>query len=320
MMRVMSASRALLLGAMASCWPALRVGAQASGTAIPVQAAVGVDPDTVRVGDAFVVKVGIRAPEGATITFPQPPDSSQAVQGLDPVRVETRPDSGGLVQWGYYRVAAWDIGDQPISLGDVVVTFQGRTRSVSLAGHKVFVASVLPADTTLRVPKPARPLYVFGAPLWWLWVAIAVLALLLLLLWWWLRRRRRGAPAVQVDPFAYAEKEFARIEALRLIEAGERGRYVALTVEVVRDYLALRYPAARLSHTSTELITALRGERAVPHERLNRVLAEADLIKFARRPVTTERARELGRDARAIVAQDHASSTPAAPPAKEKAA
>jgi hypothetical protein len=49
-----------------------------------------------------------------------------------------------------------------------------------------------------------------------------------------------------------------------------------------------------------------------------RVLNEADLIKFARRQVTPERAREIGRDARAIVAQEHAASQPAA--ATEKAA
>jgi uncharacterized protein DUF4381 len=320
MSRVLAGGHAaLLFAALGALWPPARLAAQAAGEPIPVQAAVGVEPDTVRVGDPFVVRVGIRAPQGATIQFPPPPDSTATVQGLDPLRVETRPDSGGLVQWGYYRVAAWDVGDQAISLGDVVVTFEGRTRRVSLAGHKAFVASVLPADSALRIPKPARPLYQFSAPLWWLWLALAVLALLLLLLWWWWRRRRRNAPTVQVDPFAYAEKEFARIEALRLVEAGERGRYVALMIEVVRDYLALRYASARLSHTTTELLAALKSERAVPHERLARVLTEADLIKFARRPVTADRARELGREARAAVAQEHASATPAPPPA-EKAA
>src|SRR5439155_677048 len=83
------------------------------------------------------------------------------------------------------------------------------------------------------------------------------------------------------------------------VDAGERGRYVALIVEVVRDYLAARYAKAPLSHTTTEVLAALHGERAVPNERLAHVLTEADLIKFGRRPVTAERARELGRAARA---------------------
>ena len=291
---------------------------QATGAPIPVQAAVGIEPDTVRIGDPFLVQIGIRAPVGATVAFPPAPDSTGAVQGLDPVRVETRPDSGGVVQWGYYRVAAWDVGDQAITLGDVVVTVGGRSRRIPIAGRKVFVASVLPADTAQRVPKPPRPLYEFAAPMWWLWLGLAALAVVLLLLWWWWRRRKRGRPIAVPDPFARAEREFARIEALRLIEAGERGRYVTLVVEVLRDYLAARYPSAPLSLTSTELLAALRGQRSVPNDGLMRVLNEADLIKFAQRPVTADRAREIGREARAIVAQERAASQPA-PPA-EKAA
>jgi len=292
--------------------------AQATGAPIPVQAAVGIEPDTVRIGDPFLVQIGIRAPLGATIAFPPPPDSTGAVQGLDPVRVETRPDSGGAVQWGYYRVAAWDVGDQPITLGDVVVTVGGRSRRIPIAGRKVFVASVLPADTAQRVPKLPRPLYEFAAPMWWLWLALATLAVAILLLFWWWRRRKRGRPIAVPDPFARAEREFARIEALRLIEAGERGRYVTLVVEVLRDYLATRYARAPLSLTSTELLMALRGERAVPNDRLMRVLNETDLIKFARRAVTAERAQEIGRETRAIVAQEHAASRPPEP--VEKAA
>jgi hypothetical protein len=286
--------------------------AQATGAPIPVQAAVGIEPDTVRIGDPFLVQIGIRAPLGATIAFPPAPDSTGAVQGLDPVRVETRPDSGGAVQWGYYRVAAWDIGEQPITLGDVVVTVGGRSRRIPIAGRKVFVASVLPADTAQRVPKPPRPLYEFAAPLWWIWVALAALALVLLLLWWWWRRRKSRRPIAVPDPFARAEREFARIEALRLVEAGERGRYVTLVVEVLRDYLAARYSSAPLSLTSTELLGALHGQRTVPNDQLMRVLNETDLIKFARRPVTAERAQEIGREARAIVAQEHAASQPVA--------
>jgi hypothetical protein len=71
-------------------------------------------------------------------------------------------------------------------------------------------------------------------------------------------------------------------------------------VEVLRDYLALRVPEARASLTSGELIAALRGVNTVPLSRLAGVLDEADLIKFARRIVTADRARELGREARAI--------------------
>ena len=59
------------------------------------------------------------------------------------------------------------------------------------------------------------------------------------------------------DPYQDALTELERIERLGLIDAGERGRYVALVTQVVRDYLAGRIPAAALSLTTLELIEAL---------------------------------------------------------------
>jgi hypothetical protein len=76
---------------------------------------------------------------------------------------------------------------------------------------------------------------------------------------------------------------------------------VALVVEVLRDYLARRVPEAALSLTTTEVLDVVRQVREVPSNRLGQVLSEADLVKFARRPVTAERARELAREARSIV-------------------
>ena len=88
-------------------------------------------------------------------------------------------------------------------------------------------------------------------------------------------------------------------------------------IEVLRATIWRRARAA-LSLTSTELQRSVRGLPHVPQERLVRVLTDADLIKFARRPVSADRARELGREARAIVEQEHIGSQPA--PAAEKAA
>jgi hypothetical protein len=99
---------------------------------------------------------------------------------------------------------------------------------------------------------------------------------------------------------------------LALLEAGERGRYVTLVIEVLRDYLAARHTRAALSLTSTELQRAAQELPTVPEGRLGRVLTDADLIKFARRAVSTDRAHDLGREARAIVAAEHAAEPPEA--------
>jgi hypothetical protein len=280
--------------------------------------------DTVRIGDPFTLAIRVRTPAGATIEFPAGPDSTAAVQLIDPRTVRTTADSAAIDQTATYRLAAWDLGPQAIVLGDVIVRGAGADRRIPLGRPSIFVRSVLPADSSLRVPKPARSLIDQGVPRWWLWALIAAaVALALLALWWWWRRRRRHVVPPVEDPLAVAEREFARVEALRLIEAGERGRHVALMLDVLRDYLAARYQAAPLALTTSELTRVLHRESTVSLERLSRLLDEGDLIKFARRPVTREHALELGREARLVVRTIDAAilkHAAEARPAREKAA
>jgi hypothetical protein len=233
------------------------------------------------------------------------------VQSLDPVNVRTSADTTAVEQYADYRVAAWDIGSQPIKLEYAIVRLAGQERRIPLTGTNVFVRSVLPQDSAQRVPKPQRALFETGAFPWWIWALIAAAAIAtLFLLWWWFRRRRKPVPEVIVDPYERAVAEFERIEALKLLEAGERGRYVALQVEVLRDYLAARYAQATLALTSTELSRTLRELPHVPQDRVTRLLTEADLIKFARRPVSSDRARDIGKEARAVVEAEHVASLP----------
>ncbi len=310
--------RGLVLALLAAASVA---SAQTPETTIPVRAGASLTPDTVRIGDPFVVRVRVRAPAGAQIEFPPSLDSAGTVQSLDPVSIATTTNGpGGVDQTASYRVAAWDVDSQTVRLDDVVVHAGPDERRVPITGLRVYVKSVLPADSALRVPKPARPPFDYSFVPWWLVAAIAaaVAVVGLLFWWWWRRRRRRGEVEEIVDPYTRAQRDFDRIERLKLLEAGERGRYVALVVETLRDYLAARYPSATLALTSSELLRAVRDERHIPRDRLGRLLEEADLVKFARRPLSSDRARELGREARGIVDEEHARSTPA--PETEKAA
>ncbi len=293
---------AVVAGTLALTVPS--AGRAQSGQAEGARLSYGVkaSTDTVRVGDPFTVSIRVRAPAGAQIEFPAGPDSTSAVQLIDPRTVRTVSDSGAIDLTATYRLAAWDVGRQPIELGDVIVTGAGPDRRVPVDQQSIFVRSVLPADSTQQVPKPARPIFDQSIPRWWLWALIAAAAVLLLAaLWWWWRRRRSNAPKPVENPLAVAEREFSRIEALRLVEAGEPGRHVALMVDVLRDYLAARFPVATLSLTTGELTRALHREPYVPLEKLSHTLDEVDLIKFARRPVTRDRAIEIGREARLLV-------------------
>jgi hypothetical protein len=295
--------------------------ANPASSTITVQAGVAVDRDTVTVGDVIHLTVRVRAPLGATVNFPTAVDSLGPVQALEPPVVRDGADSSAVDRVATYRLSAWDVGRQPIRLGDVIVQADDGERRVALSLPTLFVKSVLPADTALRKPKPARPLLDVRAPIPWWWWALAAAALLLIGLgiWWW-RRRRRRVLTLTGDPFADAQAAFARVEKLRLPEAGEPGRHAALMADVLRRYLAQRHVAASLANTSGELLSAVRGIDTIPFDRLRRLLDEVDPVKFAAAPIATGRARELGDEAKAIVRDEHDARIAAESAAREAAA
>jgi hypothetical protein len=299
-------SRTLLLVALFLGAPGI-ADAQAAPS---VRYGITKSKDTVTVGEPFEIRVRVRAPADAEVRFPENPDTAGTVQGRDPRTIVVADTLQSLDLTAIYHVAAWDIGTQPVRLDDVVVTWSGADHRVPIDRVDVFVRSVLPADSTLRVPKPARPLFEVRPFPWWLLALVLAALALGLALWWWIRRRRRPRPPVIVDPYVRANREFNRIEALGLVDAGERTRFVALVVEVLRDYLAARYPDATLALTSRELVAVMRRHPTVPLEQLSRVLHEADLAKFAGWTFVDHQARDLAKAARGIVEHEHRVSQP----------
>ena len=95
--------------------PALSARAQAPSASVVVR------PDTVTVGQPFLVEVRVRAARGAAIVFPAGPDSTAGVQALDPRAIANGRAADAADRTATYRLAAWDVGTLGIPLGDVVV-------------------------------------------------------------------------------------------------------------------------------------------------------------------------------------------------------
>jgi hypothetical protein len=281
-----------------------------AGTRIPVQAGATIDRDSVTVGDLVTLRVRVHAPRGATINFPAAVDSLGPVQSIEPPVVRDGPDTLEFAdRIAIYRLAPWDVGSLPIRLGEVLVQTDDDERRVALPLPSLFVRSVLPADSALRIPRPARPLIEPRLPIpWWWWLVAALVAVALGVVVWW-ARRRRGVVGATGDPYADAESAFERIERLRLPDVGEPGRHAALMTDVVRRYLAARIPAAPLALTSGELLATVRGVPTISYDRLHRLLAMVDPIKFAAAPIHADEARALGAEARAIVRAEHDQAT-----------
>jgi hypothetical protein len=275
-----------------------------------VQMGSKITPDTVTVGQRFILLLKVRGPAGATITFPTAVDSSVADKPTSPQiigkpLIDSVADATGTTRTAAYRFTAWDIGPQPLGLGNIAVTVNGQTVYVSLASQSVFVKSVLPADTTQRTPKPLRPPIVILPFNWVPWLILLAAIAAALLAWWFWRwyRRRRDKP---LPPFEEAEREFARIEAMGLIESGEPEKHVALMTDVMRNYLSARVEGVQRSQTTRQLLAASTSIQ--PHAAgLSQLLESADLVKFARQGASPDDARAMGNHARSIVksVEDH---------------
>ena len=288
----------LLLLLMQAVAPQVPVATPAS---LPVQMGYRVRPETVLVAQPFDLLIKVLAPKGVRFEFPAAPDTATQ-NGVRPIelRGEKIVSMLGDTAVALYRLVAWDVGTQPLRLPDVRVTLEGQQRTLPLSTASVFVKSVLPADTSLRVPKPARPLIVLPVINWLKWLALLALAIAIIV-GWWIWRRYRNRPKPPIDPYVRAQQEFERIESSRLLET-DPPEYVAAMTDVVREYLAAKVPGVRRSNTSGELIRAM-GPRDGVEAELPDILVRADLIKFAQGDIAADEARIAGGKLKAVV--DH---------------
>ena len=271
------------------------------------------------IGQPFNLFVKIAAPMGVRFEFPAGPDTTTQ-NGVRPIelRGEKIVSMLGDTAVALYHLVAWDIGTQPLRFPDVRVTFEGQERRPTLGGASVFVKSVLPADTSLRIPKPARPLIVLPVINWLLWLGLLAAAIAAV----FCSGGRGGAggtgpnrPSIPTR----AQQEFARIEARHLLEDGQLAEYFAAMVDVAREYLAARVPGVRRSDTTSELLRAMKPGSGAEMD-LPRLLEQADLVKFARADVSIEEAREAGLALRAVVDHVEARVNPESEVAKRIAA
>jgi len=269
----------------------------------------------VLIGQPFNLLVKVHAPRGVRFEFPEGPDTTTE-NGIRPIELRSARAVTmiGDTAVALYRLVAWDVGAQPLRVADVRISYDRLERRAPLGTASVFVRSVLPAAEDLRIPKPARPIIVLPVFNWWPWIALAIAALITGLLWWaW--RRYRNRPIAPVDPYIRAQREFARVEGMSLIENGAPRQHLTEMVDVMREYLAARVPGVRRSDTTTELLRSMQAGEG-PEALLPDLLDRADFIKFAQGNTGGPEAAAAGNTAREIVDHVEARVNPESAPAK----
>jgi hypothetical protein len=283
--------RALLLLLTASVLPA-----QAS------QVTARIVPERPGVGEPISIELRVRAPVGSEIRFPALPDSSEVVEPLDPRAIRDASTATILDRTAIYRLIAWDTGQRVVRFSDITVSREGAETRYPVRLPTLQVRSVLPADTAKRVPRAARALIEIPGG-WWRWVLAGIVVAVLGWFSWRAWRRRAMARAERgPDAAVLADDGFTHAARLGLVEAGEHGRFALTHVDVMRRYLAARFPQAGPSRTAREVADALVGaDFPILPERVADLLLRSEPIAFARATVSADEAREIAGEARAIV-------------------
>ncbi len=118
----------------------------------------------------------------------------------------------------------------------------------------------------------------------WALIAAGVLALAAAVIWWVRRRRARvvvEAPKIVVPPHVIALAELDRIAQLGLVERGEMKSYYTMVTDALRRYVDARYDVEAMDRTTYEVVDEL-SRRSISVDGLERLLNEADLVKFAK--------------------------------------
>ena len=274
--------------------------AQDAPAVAAARAIVLVHPESVTVGDPVTIVARVTVLKGATVGFPVAVGVDANVEALDPRLVQVRAIATGNVFEATWRVIGWRPGVHALPLGEAVVTMGAQAVRLPLETRMLVVRSVLPVDTAKRVPRPARGLIAIGTPWyerWWL-VAIA-LAAGFLAHRAWKRRRSAPAPAPEVE----AMRSFDRLQLMGLAVAGEPAREVALAAGIVRAALEARWPDAGRGLTTAQVTVIAHGHIGPLAGDIAAVLADADLVKFARRPVSAEGAQAYTTRARRVLVE-----------------
>jgi len=274
-----------------------------------------VSADSVKIGERFTVTLVAEHAVGTTVAFPDSGSGSVLFGDLDVIRrgpVRGRPTAEGRqVDSVAYEVAAFALDSARVPVLPVRA-IDGRdttvdTTVVGTAPRVVPVVSVVPPDAkSLRTPAALAS---FPRPVWvWMALGLGVVALLGGVAYGWWRWRKDTVPTPpaeeEQDPY---EAALAQLQHLERRNPNDRETckafYVDLT-EGLRVYLARRMEVRALEYTTPEVVEALRRRPEVPEtatQRLQTVLEQADLVKFADAQPRPEESQAVLKAARGVL-------------------
>lgn len=245
-----------------------------------IRAEFQTDNESPLLGEPFNVLLIVEANSGIEILtwaeFEAP------VEVIEEGEVESEAMSSGIRYTRNYELILWDVGNYLSPETSLRYRQGGTTSSVAVRSFFVQVPSQIinPEDAVLRpfvppIDLPYVPPYVYVVIVLIVVIVVMIVARLIQI------SRRNVVEIVNASP---AEKAIAVLEDLK-VQNLNAGTIYELVADNLREYIQDQFGVEAVEMTTVELMGVLREQGIFPKEhrnRLQRVLEQADLVKFAR--------------------------------------
>lgn len=262
----------------------------ASSVAAQRSVEASLDSTQLLIGSQAQLTLSVRAEDGANIAFPKFEPNATLVDGIEVVKtldVDTASAMGGTIELRCsYVLTSFDSAQYHFTAPPVVVGSDTLRASDTLSLHVVSVpVDTLHLDQFYGAKDVVGESYAFD----WKMVVWAVLSLLLFVaaLWMvqrWKQEKRRVVRTIVTLPPTEDQVALEAIAGLR--SAIQTTSEIAIVydglVEVIRQYIALRFNVETSQKTSPQLLKEL-SDKCQPHvlSLLQTALSASDYVRFA---------------------------------------
>ena len=260
-----AAAAVLVLPLLLACGAADEQAGTGEAPAPPAELRAAVDRATATTGDLITYEVEVERDPDVNVELADPGVDIAGFRIVD--LGQDSPEtlaSGRVLERRWFQLRADLVGSYVLpALSATYSGPAGDGGDLEAPEIPVEVESVLPADgTEVTDIRDIKPLLRVGSGrpwLWWLGLAVAVLALAIAA-WWWRRRRGSGGDAPEVPripPYDLAIQELERLRRTDLSNLRELRRYYFAVSAVVRAYVEGRFGLNATDLTTEEILSRL---------------------------------------------------------------
>jgi len=267
---------------------------------------VATDTTNIRIGEQFLFKIVIK--DTANVIFPEKLENLTKLEVVKDIKIDTFKNS--LIK--KYLMTGFDSGAFYIPTQQIFI----KNRAYLSDSVLINVATIA-VDTSQQKPFPIKsiqtePLVYDDFKPYLIWV---VLALLLIGLFIYYLKTRKKPEIKEIDtvntlpPFEEALEKLQELDDKLLWQNNEIKKYYSELTEIVRVFIEKELEIPALEITTFELISLLSDYNTPKNinitketvRKLNALLQEADLVKFAKSTPLSHEIEEDRRDAEKVL-------------------